>query len=564
MDNIDIKRRLDLLCEKGQKHLRLWSLARIWNVVVNQGVTAGLILSCIIIVLSLGSLLLGRDIWALGPWETAVFLLALTGSYIIVRSLWAFLFFKADRVVSLTFFDEYLSSGSRMATADEFISRKPSTPFEQAAVEDVIHILEQGERAELPKVMTRLAPLSAVLHAKIAGLFGLVILASWLQTAPFDALLQKNLPAVMAAERGRDLLTGPDQEISARMVSREDEILAELNKKDDQSDQTSAKETENRQAGDEGKSSSTKAGKTQTTGQSSGSQGGAGSLTPSPDTNPQKAGDKKPQKSGKKSNGKNLKKAAQKENAQRKSPPKPKAPTAGQKSQQTEKKTADKKKTDKGNRGPETSNKKNSPALMAKKSSDPTGAGEQNRQKKSEDRQVRASSEMKQKKSSGAQLRAKAEPEKKKAPRKSGKGKKSGKKDQKKPSNREKGKAQKPSNKKPSGKPSSRNQKNSATGKQKGKGVDPIKKSRGVASLMLGVPLPDRIKGQAREGYIKKTQEKSDPKAEKSAMQNAGARTERSGKIAPISHPVMTPAMQRVVQKYFETIGQYSKETEKE
>lgn len=562
MDNMDIKKRLDLLCEKGQKHLRLWSLARLWDAIVNQGITSGLILSFIIIGLSLGAMLLGRDIWAFGPWETAAFLLVLTGGYIIVRSLWTFLFFKADRVVSLTFFDEYLSSGSRMATADEFISRKPSTPFEQAAVEDVIHILEQGERAELPKVTSRLARLSVALRAKIAGLFGLVILASWLQTAPFDALLQQNLPAVMAAERGRDLLTGPDQEISARMASPEDETIVELNEKDEKSDQKTAKETENRQTGDEGKSSAAKAGKTQATGQSSSSQGGAGSLTPSPDTNPQKAGDKKPQKSGKKSSGKSLKKTAQKEKAQPKRAPKPKS--AGQKSQQAEKKAADKKKTDKGNKGSKTSDKKNSPALMARKSSNQTGAGEENRQKKPENKQIRASSEMKQKKSSGTQLRAKAEPEKKKAPKKSGKGSKSGKKDQKKPSNRGKGKAQKPSSKKPSGKPSSRNQKNSATGKQKGKGVDPIKKSRGVASLMLGVPLPDRIKGQAREGYIKKTQEKSDPKAEKAAMQNAGGRTERSGKIDPISHPVMTPAMQRIVQKYFETIGQYSKETEKE
>ncbi len=561
MDNIEIKKRLDMLCEKGQKHLRLWSLARLWHVILNQSVTVSLILSSIVIGLSLGAMLLGWNIWLFGPWETAIFLLALTGGYILARGLWVFWFFKADRIVSLTFFDEHLSSGSRMVTADEFISSQPSTSFEQAAVEDVIAILEQGEQAELPKVSSRLASLSTALRGKIAGLFGLIILASWLQTPSFSELLSKETPSVMTAQADKNLLTDLDQEIFSRTASREGQILAEFTEKDEQSDQENAEETEKRQVGDEGKSSSTKAGKTQTTGQSSSSQGGAGSLSPSPDTNPQKAGAKKPEKSSKKADGKNIKQVAQTQNAQPKKTAKQKAQLSAR---QVASKEAKKKKADDDNQGSKISDKQDSPALTAKKTSDQTGAGKESRQKMTGDQQIRAPSATQRKKSSGSKLKANAETTKKSPPKKGGKGNKKGKSDQKKPANQGKGKAQKPSNKKPGGRPSQNKSKESKSGKQGGRGVDPIKKSRGVASLMLGVPLPDRIKGQARDGYIKKTQEKSDPKAEKAGMQNADERTARSGQTGPIAHPVMTPAMQRIVQKYFETIGKYSNESNEE
>ncbi|MEZ5975101.1 MAG: hypothetical protein R3E96_09730 [Planctomycetota bacterium] len=50
------------------------------------------------------------------------------------------------------------------------------------------------------------------------------------------------------------------------------------------------------------------------------------------------------------------------------------------------------------------------------------------------------------------------------------------------------------------------------------------KKSRGVASLVLGVPIPDRVKGQPGKGPTKVTQERVQPQAESPETATAGAR----------------------------------------
>ena len=42
------------------------------------------------------------------------------------------------------------------------------------------------------------------------------------------------------------------------------------------------------------------------------------------------------------------------------------------------------------------------------------------------------------------------------------------------------------------------------------------KKSRGVASLVLGVPIPDRVNGQPNKGRIRITQQRITPEAEQS------------------------------------------------
>lgn len=77
------------------------------------------------------------------------------------------------------------------------------------------------------------------------------------------------------------------------------------------------------------------------------------------------------------------------------------------------------------------------------------------------------------------------------------------------------------------------------------------KKSRGVASLVLGVPIPDHVKGRPRPGRTKITQERIDPRAEAVGALTAEARTPRSAPIAPIARPALEPWMRELVKKVF-------------
>jgi hypothetical protein len=77
------------------------------------------------------------------------------------------------------------------------------------------------------------------------------------------------------------------------------------------------------------------------------------------------------------------------------------------------------------------------------------------------------------------------------------------------------------------------------------------KKSRGVASLVLGVPIPDHVKGRPSPGRTKVTQERVEPEEEESAAVEATARSPREDPIGPIAHPDLLPWMRELVRGYF-------------
>lgn len=77
------------------------------------------------------------------------------------------------------------------------------------------------------------------------------------------------------------------------------------------------------------------------------------------------------------------------------------------------------------------------------------------------------------------------------------------------------------------------------------------KKSRGVASLVLGVPIPDRVNGQPNKGRIRITQQRITPEAEQSDPAVAQDRLPRDGSVGPIHHPEFSPWLQDLVRRYF-------------
>ena len=77
------------------------------------------------------------------------------------------------------------------------------------------------------------------------------------------------------------------------------------------------------------------------------------------------------------------------------------------------------------------------------------------------------------------------------------------------------------------------------------------KKSRGTASLVLGVPIPDRVKGQPNPGKTKITQERVQPQAEPAEALEAEARLARAAPASALRRESLAPWMDRVVRDYF-------------
>ncbi|MDE0895182.1 MAG: hypothetical protein OSB10_01205 [Planctomycetota bacterium] len=95
-------------------------------------------------------------------------------------------------------------------------------------------------------------------------------------------------------------------------------------------------------------------------------------------------------------------------------------------------------------------------------------------------------------------------------------------------------------------------------------GPSEAKKSRGTASLVLGVPIPDRIKGQPNPGPTRITQERIEPSAEDPKPEEARAQNTRGDAVGTVVKPAppsdgasdesggnLAPWMSRLVKNYF-------------
>ncbi|MFK7849685.1 MAG: hypothetical protein AB8D78_01805 [Akkermansiaceae bacterium] len=77
------------------------------------------------------------------------------------------------------------------------------------------------------------------------------------------------------------------------------------------------------------------------------------------------------------------------------------------------------------------------------------------------------------------------------------------------------------------------------------------KKSRGVAGLVLGVPIPDHVKGQANPGRVKVNQERVQPQGEEMPGAEAEDRGQRSSPAGHLSERTLDASMRHIVREYF-------------
>ncbi|MEE9392616.1 MAG: hypothetical protein V3W41_08940 [Planctomycetota bacterium] len=77
------------------------------------------------------------------------------------------------------------------------------------------------------------------------------------------------------------------------------------------------------------------------------------------------------------------------------------------------------------------------------------------------------------------------------------------------------------------------------------------KKSRGVATLVLGVPIPDHIKGRPSPGRTKITQERIEPKPDQVSRIGAQKRSPRKAPAGHVASPDLLPWMRTLVKNYY-------------
>ncbi len=87
-------------------------------------------------------------------------------------------------------------------------------------------------------------------------------------------------------------------------------------------------------------------------------------------------------------------------------------------------------------------------------------------------------------------------------------------------------------------------------------GPGQIKKTRGVPSMILGIPVPDRVPGVPSPGRSKVTQEFTRPKEEAQAPVAALSPLARAGAIGHVEQPDLVPWRRALVETYFSRLRQ--------
>jgi len=82
-----------------------------------------------------------------------------------------------------------------------------------------------------------------------------------------------------------------------------------------------------------------------------------------------------------------------------------------------------------------------------------------------------------------------------------------------------------------------------------------LKRSRGVASMILGLPIEDRVAGLANAGRTRVTRTETSPTPEAAALVDAQDRGARSSAVGPLAQPQLTAWMRQVVEQYFDASG---------
>ena len=85
-------------------------------------------------------------------------------------------------------------------------------------------------------------------------------------------------------------------------------------------------------------------------------------------------------------------------------------------------------------------------------------------------------------------------------------------------------------------------------------GPSGLKKTRGVAAMLLGVPMPDRLRGMNNPGRMKITRERGQPTERDAELVAAQERQARDGSYGHVTDHIMSPSLANAVRTYFEDL----------
>ncbi len=150
MANLDqLRQHLDVLANRGAGYLRRYALKESVEAAMSHVHIVALIVPVVFAVLSISDRWFGTQVWMLGPIFTVLLAIVVPVAYVVFSGAFGFLARKVNRTYALALFDRELEYKDRLQAADEFLKIEKLSPFESAAVDDAIPYAEKAIQEKL-------------------------------------------------------------------------------------------------------------------------------------------------------------------------------------------------------------------------------------------------------------------------------------------------------------------------------------------------------------------------------------------------------------------------------
>ncbi|MDE0645129.1 MAG: hypothetical protein OXH84_02675 [Gammaproteobacteria bacterium] len=171
----ELQKNLDQLATRGSRYLRRFAFKEAMEKAWASVGWIALILPAVYVIVQIYELVTATTVWPLGIFLTIVCTILIPVVFLALWALIGFLFGHIDRQTSLALFDRELRLKDRLQAADEFIRKDQATPFESAAISDAIPHAQEAMQTRLGKIEIARPAMDAVKWQHVIG--ALVLLA---------------------------------------------------------------------------------------------------------------------------------------------------------------------------------------------------------------------------------------------------------------------------------------------------------------------------------------------------------------------------------------------------
>ncbi len=149
---IELRAQLDELADRGRSYLRRYALVRAVEHSLPETLTALLAVPGLFLAAALIGRIGGPDFWPFTGWQSAVITILFALGYFVLRSVYRYLTVRIDRRIALALFDRKLGFKDRIQAADEFSARDNPRRFQMATIQDAEPYVQRALDARLEAV----------------------------------------------------------------------------------------------------------------------------------------------------------------------------------------------------------------------------------------------------------------------------------------------------------------------------------------------------------------------------------------------------------------------------